>query len=128
MRAFLPVILAAVASAGCHTMRPMPLDMLSAARPSRIWVTSGDSVILLTDPQIVNNRLAGFADDTYHVIPAAEVETVAVRRINPLPTAALVTAGAAAAVTAMFLLSGTDSDYQHPCTRLKATCDENEAP
>lgn len=119
----------AVVPAGCQTMKPMGLDQLSGARPAKVWVTRTDrSVIVLTDPQIVNNRLAGFQDDVYQVFPADEVRQIAVRRIAAGRTAALVATGAAGAFALMWALSGTE-DYTHPCARRSTDdCDPSVEP
>lgn len=121
-------VLAGLASAGCLTMRPMGLDQVPAGHP-RIWVTRSDqTVVVLTDPQIVNDRLAGFQDDVYLVIPADQVRQITIRRIAPGRTAALVAGGAAGAVALMWVLSGT-ADYTHPCVRRGTDdCDPSVEP
>lgn len=109
-------------------MRPLSLDQLNAARPTQVWVTRSDqSVVLLTDPQVVNDRLAGFQDDVYQVIPAGDVQQIATRNVALGRTTALVAGGAAGAVALMWVLSGTD-DYQHPCDRGTDECDPGEVP
>ena len=130
MRSSLPcwLILINLSSAACHTMRPVALDELSAERPSQVWVTKVDqSVVVLSGPQILENRLVGFVDDVYQVIPAEDVRRIVMRRPAGGRTAALVVTGAAGATLLFVALAGT-GDYLHPCARDTAKCEPGEVP
>jgi len=79
-------------SSACHTMQPMALSDLETTRPARVWVTRADqSVVIVEGPQIVRNRLAGFVDGVYQVMPMEAVQAVRVRRTDARRTAVLVT-------------------------------------
>lgn len=122
------LILITLSSAACHTMRPVALDQLSTESPSRVWVTKADqSVVVLSGPQILENRLAGFVDDVFQVIPAEDVRRIVMRRPAGARTAALVAGVAAGATFLLVGLAGT-GDYLHPCTRDTAKCDPGEVP
>jgi len=121
------LILMTLTTAGCHTIRPVGFDQLSAVRPKQVWVTKADqSVVVLAGPQIVNNRLVGFVDDVYQVFSPAEVQ-IGIRRPARARTAALVATGTVAAVSLMFVMAGS-GNYQHPCTWDTARCDPSEIP
>lgn len=122
------LVLITLSSAACHTMRPVAMEQLSAESPSRVWVTKADqSVVVLSGPQILENRLAGFVDDVFHVIPAEDVRRIVMRRPAGARTAALVAAGAAGATFLLMALSGA-GDYVHPCDRDTAKCEPGEVP
>lgn len=104
-----------LSGAACHSMRPVPLESLPGANAGQVWVTRTDqSVVLVSGPRIVNNRLVGFIEGKYQVIPAAEVQQVTVRRVAPAKTGALVAAGLVGAGTVLYLISGTGG-HEDPC-------------
>jgi hypothetical protein len=112
-------------SAACHTMRPVALAELSAIRPARVWVTRGDqAVVVVHGPQVVNDRLVGFVDGTYQVMPAADVKQVLMRSPARARTAALIAAGAVS-VSAMAVLVSGQGTYRNPCDRASSECDRS---
>ena len=116
------VVVLVTTTVACHTMKPLALEDLDSVRPAQAWVTRADqSVVVVAGPQIVRNRLAGFVDGVYQVMPTSEVKQVRVRRPATARTAALVAAGAVGAAGLVVLLSGT-GDYDDPCSRASSEC------
>jgi hypothetical protein len=112
-----------VGTAACHTMRPIPLHDVHAARPMQVWVTRTDeSVVLMSGPQIVNERLAGFVNGRYQVMPAETVKQVLVRRPATGRTVALVAAGVVGAAAAVILISGSGGG-DDPCALASSECE-----
>jgi hypothetical protein len=88
------LILATLASAACHTMSPVALDQLRGIQPNRVWVTRGDqSVVVVSNPQVLGDTLVGFVNRKYQVMPLASLKQLRVARAAPRRTAALVVAG-----------------------------------
>jgi hypothetical protein len=117
---------ALLASTACHTMRPLALEDITSARPDQVWVTKPDeSVVVLSLPQIVNNRLAGFVDGVYRVMPTAEVQSMRVRHTAVGRTAALVTAGGLAIASVIALISGSGASVD-PCMVASSECDPGD--
>ena len=112
MRATLMIgslIAATLASAACHTMRPVTLDELSAGKPSKVWVTLTDqSVVVVEGPQAFGDTLVGYVGGVYKEMPTDNMDRFRVRKINPAPTAALVLAGAAGMLGFATLMTGAD--------------------
>ena len=117
------LILGMLSTAACHTMRPVALEQLGAIRPGQVWVTRTDqTVVLVSGPQIVNNRLVGFVNGEYQVMPAADVKQVLMRRPATARTATLVAAGAAGAAALVALLS-SNGRYNDPCSVASSECE-----
>jgi len=110
-------------SAACHTVRPLAFEDLTSVRPGQVWVTRADqTVVTVSTPQIVNNRLVGFVDGVYRVIPAADVQRITMRQPATARTAALVTAGAVGAASLIFLASGPGGS-SNPCDTGSSECE-----
>jgi hypothetical protein len=110
-------------SAACHTMRPVALAELDAIRPAQVWVTRADqAVVVVSGPQVLNDRLVGFVNGRYQVMPAADVTRVLMRRPARARTAALIAAGAVS-VSAMAVLVSGQGTYRNPCDRASSECD-----
>jgi hypothetical protein len=120
----LGVLVAVVVSVtACHSMRPIALEELEAVKPSRAWVTRTDqSVVIVHGPQLLDNRLAGFIDGKYQVMPAANVQSLQVRQSAPGKTAALVAAGAMGVAAAVVAISGSGGSTG-PCTAASSDCE-----
>ena len=87
------LLLAAVASAGCHTRKSIALDQVNALKPEQAWVTETDqSVILVTTPQVVGDTLVGYVNGVYEEMPAARLKDVVVSRPATTRTVLLVSA------------------------------------
>jgi hypothetical protein len=75
------LLLAALSSAACKTMKPVTLDQLNAMKPDRAWVTASDqSVVLVSGPQVVGDTLVGYVNGTYEEMPSAQLKQVVVQR------------------------------------------------
>src|SRR5258705_10826010 len=73
-------LVAALASVSCRTMRPVSMEELKLLMPDRAWVTDGDrSAVLIYDPQVVGDTLAGYVDGKYRKLPSTELKQVTVR-------------------------------------------------
>jgi hypothetical protein len=105
-------------------MRPIALEELESVRPSQAKVTRTDqSVVIVHGPQLLDNRLAGFIDGKYQVMPAANVQSLHVRRSAPGRTAALVAVGAMGVAAAVVAISGTGGSAGS-CTTSSSDCEE----
>jgi hypothetical protein len=119
------LIFATLSGAACHTMRPLTLDELQNIRPAQVWVTRADqSVVVVAGPQVLNERLVGFVDGKYQVMPAADVTKVVMRKRSGGRTAALVAAGALGFAAMAAVLSAGDN-YVNPCASQSSDCDPN---
>ena len=67
------MLLAALASAACHTMSPVTLAQLSAMKPDRAWLKASDSVMVMQGPQVVGDTLVGYVNGVYEEIPTSQV-------------------------------------------------------
>jgi hypothetical protein len=100
------------------------LEELETVQPGQVWVTRADeSVVMVSGPRIVRNRLAGFIDGTYQVIPAGEVRQVVMRAPARGKTAALVAAGVVGVAAGVYILSGTGGT-KNPCRLASSECEE----
>jgi hypothetical protein len=118
------VLVAALSSAACHSMKPIGLDQVNVLKPDRAWVTGGDqSVVLVSNPQVVGDTLVGYVNGQYEEMPAAQFKQVVVQRPATTKTALLVgaiTVGFGGMVYALTGARGGDkyvgSDYceEHP--------------
>jgi hypothetical protein len=103
-------------------VKPIELDQLAAHRPGRIWVTRADqSVVVVDGPRMFNDRLVGFVDGKYQMIPTDDVKHMSWRQPATGRTAALVAAGVASAVAVAFMISGRDP-YRDPCSTGSSDC------
>ena len=118
------LLLAALSSAACHTMKPITLDQVNLLKPQRAWVTEADqTVVLVANPQVVGDTLVGYVNGTYEEMPAAQFKQVIVQAPATAKTVLLVgavTAGFGGMVYALIGGHGGDkyvgSDYceEHP--------------
>lgn len=84
------LLLVALSSAACKTMKPVTLDQLNALKPPRAWVTANDqSVVLVSGPQVVGDTLVGYVNGTYEEMPSAQLKQVVVQRPANTRTAIL---------------------------------------
>jgi hypothetical protein len=104
------VLLAALAGAACHTMKPVSLAQLNAIKPDRAWVTEGDhSVILVSAPQVVGDTLVGYVNGKYEEMPTSQFKQVIVQRPATSRTVLLVAVIAAGFGGMAFALTGGGS-------------------
>ena len=84
------LLVAALASAACKTMKPVTMDQLNAIKPDRAWVTESDqSVVLMSGPQVVGDTLVGYVGGQYQELPSAGLKQVVIQRPAPARTALL---------------------------------------
>jgi hypothetical protein len=102
------LLVAALASAACRTMRPVSLAEVNLVKPDRVWVTNANhSVVVVFDPQVVGDTLAGYVNNKYTHLPSAGLKQVAVRGPAPTRTVLLVV-GVAAGLSGIFaVVSGS---------------------
>ena len=103
------LILATLSSTtACKTMRPVTLEYLRSAQPSRVWVTRADqSVVIVSGPQVLGDTLVGYVGQTFEEIPAAAVKQVKVRMSAPGKTVALVAGSVIGFAAFAYVLAGT---------------------
>jgi hypothetical protein len=118
-----PLIAATLASAACHTMRPVALADLGALRPTQVWVTRADqSVAVVSGPRAFGDTLVGYVNGQFEEIPAGGLKRISMKRPAPRKTAALIAAGVVGAIAAAYLMTST-GDYRNPADTLD--CDDN---
>ena len=125
MRSITPASLVAVilSTVACHTMRPVAVNQVGTVPTGQVWVTMTDqTVVIVVRPQIVNNRLVGFVNGEYQVMPMADVQKVVMRQASVGRTAALVAVGAAGA-TALVVMMSSDGVYHDPCSVASSECE-----
>lgn len=109
-------------SGGCHARKPVTFDELSGLRPVKVWATRGDqSVVLVTGPQVFDNKLVGFVDGKYREMPAADLKQLIMQIPARGRTTALVVAGALG-VAAIAVLLTSSGDYVNPCDTGSSEC------
>jgi hypothetical protein len=86
----------------CHTMKPIQPSQLSSETIYRVWITKGnDSAIVLADPQVRGDTLAGFVNGAYQELSLSEVRSLRARQPAYGRTALLAGALTAAAVAGL---------------------------
>lgn len=54
------MLLAALTSTACRTMKPVSLEQLNVLKPDRVWVTDADRpVVVVSGPHVVGTRWWG---------------------------------------------------------------------
>ena len=100
------LLLAAVASSACKTMRTVGLDQVNGLQPESAMVTESDqSIVLMYEPKVVRDTLTGYVGRHREKVAAARVDKVRVQTAAPARTALLV-AGLAVGVTGFLVLVG----------------------
>ncbi len=108
MRLFICLLLAAVASTGCKTMKSVTLDQMTLMGPERVWITEQDqSVTLMYEPKIVRDTVVGYVGRHREKMSSARVKDVRVQSKAPARTALLVGGIAAGFIGFAVLSSGT---------------------
>ncbi len=104
------LMLVALSSAACHTMKPVTLDQLGGIAPVRVWVKRDHRpVVVVSNPQVLGDTLVGFVNRKYEVIPAADLTQVLVQRPAGGRTAALLVAGALGFAGVTYAIAGSGS-------------------
>lgn len=118
--------LACMAGSACKTMKPVSLDQLGALKPDKVWVkdtTQGNQMMLLTQPQFVNDTLVGFAGGNYQELPRAHIEQVQVQE-NATTRTVLLSVGIAAAIGG-FAYAITGSGGSKTTNAMAGDCDKH---
>ena len=117
-----PLIAALLSSAACYSMKPVALEELVAIRPTKARVTRSDqSVTVVWGPRVIENRLVGWVDGEYQVMPATDVQQVLVKRPARGRTAAAIAAGTVGAAALVYMLTGS-GNYKDPCSTASSDC------
>jgi hypothetical protein len=117
------LIAATVASAACHTLKPVTLEQVNVAKPSEVKVTRGDqSIVVVSGPQVIGDTLVGYVNGKFEELPAADLKQVRMKAPARVQTAALIVATAVG--IGMFAMLATGSGVFHnPADNLD--CDDN---
>jgi hypothetical protein len=100
------LLLAALATAACKTMRTVTLDQVNLLEPESAVVTESDqSVVLMYEPKVVRDTLVGYVGRYREKVPSARVNKVRVHAAAPARTALLV-AGLTVGMTGFIVLVG----------------------
>jgi hypothetical protein len=88
----------AIATAACHSMRPVQPSQLVATSIKRIWVTQADhSTVVVDAPQLRGDTLQGFVDGQYREMPLSQATSIqTLRSARGRTTLLAVAAGVAA--------------------------------
>jgi len=98
----LVVTLLVCAVTACHTMKPVQPATLSSKSINRIWITkANDSAIVLAEPQLRGDTLAGFVNGQYEEMPLSDARSLRAREPAYGRTALLAGALTAAAVAGL---------------------------
>ena len=98
------LLLAAVASAACKTMKTVALDQVNLLQPESAVVTGSDQlVVLMHEPKVVRDTLVGYVGRHREKMPSARVNKVRVQTTAPIRTALLV-GGLTVGVTGFLVL------------------------
>jgi hypothetical protein len=90
------------AVSACHTMKPVRPSQLSSNTINRVWITKGnDSAIVLVNPQLRGDTLAGFVNGEYEEMPLSEARSLRARAPAYGRTALLAGAATAAAIAGL---------------------------
>ncbi len=92
----------ACAVSACHSMKPVKPDELSGKSIHRLWITTAhDSTIVLADPQLRGDTLAGFVNGAYEEMPLSETRSLRAREPAVARTALLAGALTGAAIAGL---------------------------
>jgi hypothetical protein len=118
------LLFAALASAGCRTMKPVTLDQLSVLGPDRVWVTESDeSVVLIFEPKVVGDTLVGYVGRKHQKLPGGDLKQLRVRTSAPIRTTLLTVGLVAAFGGVLAAVSGTgQTQLQGPASGGSADC------
>src|SRR6185436_3316968 len=97
------LLLVAVASTACKTMRTVGLDQVNVLQPESAMVTESDqSMVLMYEPKVVRDTLVGYVGRHKEKMPSTRVNKVRVQVAAPVRTALLV-GGLAVGVTGFLI-------------------------
>src|SRR6185295_7604723 len=106
------LLLAAVASSACKTMRTVGLDQVNGLQPESAMVTESDqSIVLMYEPKVVRDTLVGYVGRHREKMPSARINKVRVQVAAPVRTALLV-GGLTVGITGFLVLVGGSGQSQ----------------
>ena len=80
-----------LATAACHTLRPITLAELNAAKPGAVWVTRADqSVVVVEGPQLIGDTLVGYVQGEFEEMPTANLQKFVTKKRDKAKTTALI--------------------------------------
>lgn len=105
------LLLTALLSLACKTVKPVTLDELKVIRPEQVWITQNDqTVVRVTGPQLLGDTLVGYVNGKYEEIPTSQFKQVRAERVATGKTAALVAVIAAGFGGMVYALIGGKGD------------------
>ena len=118
------LLLAALASAACKTMKPVELDQLAALNPDRVWVTEADqSVVLLDEPKLLGDTLVGYIGRHRAKLPSAGFKQLRVQTAARARTAVLAVSIVGGLGGLLFVVGGSgQTPLQGPANGGSADC------
>ena len=86
------LLLAALGSAACKTMKAVELNQLVALKPDRVWVTEADQSVVVVDGPInvMGDTLVGYVGGKYEEMPMTAPHKLVVQRPATTKTALLI--------------------------------------
>jgi hypothetical protein len=109
------LLLVALLSPACKTMKPVSLDELRVIKPEQVWITENDqTVVLVSNPQVMGDTLVGYVNGKYEEIPSSQFKQVVTERVATGKTAVLVAVIAAGFGGMVYALIGGKGDT-HVC-------------
>lgn len=123
-----------IAIAACHTLTPVPASQVTPTSEPRVWVTRADhSTIVLDDPRIQGDTLAGLVHGESRRVPLSDAVTIKARRPAPVRTAVVVVLSSAFLLGGMYYMehrpdvgdaqtceTGRFGDLPLPCCQVQA--------
>ena len=102
------LLLAALASAACKTMKSVTLDQLNVLGPDRAWVTESDqSVVLMYEPKVVGDTLVGYIGRRHEKLPSAGLKQLRVQTSAPTRTVLLAVGSTAGLIGFLVAVAGS---------------------
>jgi hypothetical protein len=96
----------ALLATACHKMTTVSIEQVAATQPSRVWITTGDSTVIVAGPQVFGDTLVGYVNGTFEEINTSQVTQAVVRQRDKGKTIALIAAGTVAGTLMAYLISG----------------------
>ena len=120
------LLIGALASAACQTMKPVTLDQLVALKPNRVWVTEADqSVVIVTGPiNVLGDTLVGYIAGKYEEMPTGSLKRFVVQRPASTRTALLVSSIAVGIGGFVYAIAGSTSGNMGP-PPIAGDCDKH---
>lgn len=104
------LLVVALSSAACHTIKPVTMNELNAIKPEQAWITESDhSIVLITGPQVVGDTLVGYVEGQYQEIPKSQFSELRVQKNATSRTVLLVSAIAVGFGGMVYAMTGSGS-------------------